>query len=79
MRETVDDLAHEIAEQASKELIDSASLSVRDSGLVFWCDISAPDPMEAEALKQAVKYLDLAGILKRSPENPEWVGWDEDN
>ena len=75
---TLDELAHEIAERCSKELIESASVHVADSTGAQWYNISGPEEFEQEALDEAVRYLDLAGILHRSTENPQWVGWDED-
>lgn len=46
-------------------------------------EIASSDRETAEGaawyLNRAETYLEAAEILKRSPENPRWVSWDEDD
>ena len=79
MKQTeIDDLAHEIAEDAAKELISSELLSVRAHG-GNWFDLdSMSEFVDPHSVDAAERYLDAIGVLHRAPGNPRLVGWDED-
>jgi hypothetical protein len=75
----IDDLAHEIAEQAAKELLNSELLSVHAHG-GKWLDLdSMSEFVDQPSVDAAEKYLDAIGVLHRAPSNPRLVGWDEDD
>lgn len=76
--EDLAELAHEIAEEDSKSLIETSLLPGRDAA-GEWYDLASLDAEEKEYVDRAVRYLDAAGILVRSPLNPNFVGWDEDD
>jgi len=75
----LDELAHEIAEEGSKSIIDCHTLAAEDSKGYRWHDLATVDGEEETFwVERAATYLEAAGILIRSAENAQWVGWDED-
>ena len=75
----IDELAHEIAEQASKELLGSELISVRAHG-GKWLDLdSMSEFVDQPSVEAAERFLDAIGVLHRAPSNPRLVGWDEDD
>jgi len=68
----VDRLAHEIAEEAARELIDSNSfVEMRDG--VEWRDLTDKEFDCLVELELELKYLELRGILRRHPTKPQLV------
>lgn len=73
----IDDLAHEIAECASKELLSSELLSVCAHG-VKWLDLdSMSEFVDQPSVEAAERFLDAIGVLRHAPSNPRLVRWDE--
>lgn len=69
-----DELAHEIAEDDSKSVLDSM-LAISDDG--EWLNLRDRAPGCDFFIDRAIQYLDAEGILKRHPDNPDLIGWDE--
>lgn len=68
-----DALAHIIALSTAKSDIESFCKWVAASHLRRWYDISTAGKDEALMVRNAVRYLDLKGMLERHPEHAEWV------
>jgi hypothetical protein len=79
-KEEIDDLAHEIAEDAAKDALSSFCAREELDGKKWWNTASVATGFgEAYDVERAVRYLDANGILKRAPSNANYVGWDEDD
>lgn len=74
-----DDLSHEMAEEYSKSAIEGATITVTGPDGHEWYDLGTRMTAPArQFIEECVAYLDAAGVLKRCPQNPRLVGWDED-
>jgi hypothetical protein len=74
------ELAHEIALDDSKIVIDSFAVGVTEmsgAGETRWHDVgfSTLPRSEAYDVHRAVQYLELRGLLIRHPERGSWVRW----
>lgn len=73
------DLAHEIAEESSKSLLECHLLTVRNAGGDQWLDLRTADDVDGipTYIERAVRYLEVEGVLRRCPTDPQLIGWDE--
>lgn len=77
--QSLNELAHEIAEDDSKVQIDSATFTVTGPDGNRWYDSHQVYEPALPFVERAINYLDAAGILKYCPDAPHLVGWDEDD
>jgi hypothetical protein len=74
-----DALAHELAKETSKSLLENCLLSRQDDGGGYWFDLGSADRCIQDMqffIDRAVRYLEGEGILKRHPTDPQLIGWD---
>jgi hypothetical protein len=74
------ELAHKLAEESAKSLLECSLLSWKDAqGGGSWLDLRSGYRNEDYQffIDRAVRYLESEGILKRFSTDPEMIGWDE--
>ena len=76
----IDELAHEIAEDAAKAALSSFCVREALDGAKWW-NTQSPftEPGEAYDVERSVRYLEAVGVLRRAPSNSALAGWDEDD
>jgi hypothetical protein len=68
----LDELAHELALENAEALIWSYSIELCEDAET-WQDLSDVDEEDAQAIDQALRYLELRGALVRHKHRREWV------
>jgi hypothetical protein len=69
-------LAHEIAEEQCELELDCYLAAVRDRrGRLLWYDLNSADEHSRWFIQRAVRYLDMRGLLRRHPHQPNYVNW----
>lgn len=69
-RSELDKLGHSLAYEFSVAVVDSESMRVAASDLGDWRQLKIKENSE---LYDAVRYLDMRGLIERHPDNSNWI------